>query len=136
MGILRWLWKKTYPPAMVADNAIKQYQKAKYRNMGNSPKEIAVLLWQRRYILNRPLDSKSEPRLHHYIQSGFPIETVLDFCLSSLDIEFLFGPPDLDTYEYAADYIGKELARNNIPCTTSDVSSFIDKWNRLISPLR
>ena len=135
MGIFKWLKSKTYAPAAVADNAVKQYQKAKYGNLGESPNEIAGIMWQWRY-LNATLESEGQRRLHHYIESEFPIETVMDFCLGSFDIEFLFGPPDLDTYDYAADHIRKELAKNNVPCTKSDVYSFINKWNRLIAPLR
>jgi hypothetical protein len=135
MGLFKWFKNKTYPPALVADNAVKQYQKAKYRNLGDTPAEIAQVMWGWRY-LNAKLDAKSQWRFQHYLETDFPIETIMDFCLGSFDIEFLFGPPDLDTYDYAANHIGKELAKNGVPCTTRDIHSFIDKWNRLIHHLR
>ena len=119
----------------MADNAVKQYQKAKYRNLGDTPGEIAQVMWGWRY-LNATLDAKSQRRFQHYLVTDFPIETIMDFCLGSFDIEFLFGPPDLDTYDYAANQIGKELAKNGVPCTIDDIQSFIYKWNRLIRPLR
>jgi len=135
VGIFKWLKNKTYAPAAVADNAVKQYQKAKYRNLGDTPKETAEFMWRLRY-LHATLDSESQKKLYDYIESEFPIDTVVDFCLGTFDIEFHFGPSDLDTYDYAADHIGKELAKNNIPCTKSDICSFINKWNKLIAPLR
>ena len=60
----------------------------------------------------------------------------MDFCLGSFDVEFQFGPPELYTYDYAANHIGKELVQNGVPCTSRDIGSFIDKWNRFILPLR
>ena len=135
MGLLKWFKRKTYPPALVADNAAKQYHKAKFGNLGESPEEIAQIMWTWRY-LNATLDVESNRRYEHYLETDFPIETVVDFCLSSFDIEFYFGPPELDTYDYAADYIGKDLAKNGVPCTRRDIDQFKAKWNLLIRPLR
>lgn len=135
MGLFKWLKNKTYSPALVADNAVTQYHKAKFANMGESPKEIAQVMWELRY-LNARLDNESQRRFLNYVETDFPIETVIDFCLGSFDIEFLFGPSDLETYDYAANYIGKELAKNGVPCTIADIHAFVDKWNRLIRPLR
>lgn len=135
MGLFKFFKNKTYPPALIATNAIKQYHKAKYGNIGETPSEIAQAMWYWRY-LNATLDAKSRWRFQHYVQSDFPIESVIDFCLGSFDIEFLFGPPELNTYDYAANYIGKELAQNGVPCTVNEYHAFIDKWDRLIRPLR
>ena len=135
MGLFKYFKNKTYPPSMIADNAIKQFYKAKYGNMGDNPGEIAQAMWLWRYA-SATLDAKSRRRFQHYVQTDFPIESVLDFCLGSFDIEFLFGPPELDTYDYAANYIGKELAKNGVPSTVNDYQAFINNWNRLIRPLR
>jgi hypothetical protein len=135
MRLFRWIKNKTYPPALIADNAAKQYRKAIYKNLGESPEEIAELMWNWRY-LNAALDTENKWRLSHYVESDFPITTIIDFCLGSFDIEFKYGPNELEFYDYAANYIGRELQKNGVPCTMKDVESFINKWNRFIGPLR
>ena len=92
-------------------------------------------MWTWRYA-NATLDAEGERRFLHYVESELPITTVMDFCLSSFDIEFLFSPRELDSYQEAADYIGKELQKNGVPCFKDDISSFIKKWGMLIYPLR
>lgn len=121
MGLFNFLKSKTYAPAMIADNAIKKYHT--YGKLVENPTEIAQRLWDIRYYKAR-LDTKMEIRLSHYVQTEFPIETILDFCLGNLDIEFLVGPPELDTYENASNYIGKELAKNGVPWTEDDYPAF------------
>lgn len=135
MRLFKWFRNKTYPPALIADNAIKQYQKAKFNNLGDTPKEIAEIMWSWRYI-NATLNAKSQQHLLQYLDAGFPIDTVMDFCLSSFDIEFYYGPHDLETYDYAAKSIGQELSQNGVPSTAKDIDFFVDKWDRYIQPLR
>lgn len=135
MGLVKWFKVNTYAPAKVAENAVKQYRKASYARIGQTSEEIAHFMWEWRYA-NARIDLKSQQRLQLYLESRFPIQNVIDFCLSSFDIEFLFGPPDLEHYDYAANYIGQELFQNNIPCDLYDVVFFVDKLNKYIYPIR
>lgn len=135
MGLFSWVKNKSYPPALIADNAQKQYKKGVCNKLGDSPAEIAELMWTWRYM-NATLDAEGERRLSHYSESEFPIITVMDFCLGSFDIEFLFSPRELNSYSESANYIDKELQKNGVPCFRDDISSFIEKWDKLIYPLR
>jgi len=92
-------------------------------------------MWNWRY-LNATLDAEGERRLNHYLESEFPIESMMDFCLGSFDIEFLFSPKELNTYMEAANYMGEKLLSSGVPSTRNDIASFIGKWNRLIAPQR
>lgn len=155
MNPFRWIKNRIYAPALVADNAITQYHKAKDKNLSDSPKEIAAFLWDWRYA-NAVLNHQKRERLERYIESDFPIETMVDFCFGTLDIEILVSPVRADAFNHAAEYIVKELVKGNIPCRTyqfatddtddafdadgifkpDDMASFIEKWFRLVSPLR
>lgn len=152
MNPFRWIKSKIYGPALVADNAITQYRKAESKKLGDSPQEIAAFLWDWRYA-NAMLNDQKRERLEHYIESDFPIETMVDFCLGTLDIEILVSPVKHDVFNHVAEYIVKELVKGNIPCRTyqfatddafdvdgifkpDDMASFIEKWFRLVSPLR
>jgi hypothetical protein len=135
MGLFKLFLRMTYPPAQVAANACKQYHKAKYYTFADSPEEIPYALWTVRYSRIR-LDAEGKRRMMQYAMSEFPIQTMIDFYLSSFDIEFLSAPEEIKTYGYCADYIGKALVANGVPSTRDDTSQFIEKWIQLIRPLR
>lgn len=137
MGLLNLLKGVVYAPALVADNAVTQYHKMKRNQPEYSPKEIAGILWSWRYM-NAFLTTEKTKRFLSYMETEFPIETMMDFCLSSLDIEIRVSPSDITvkSYNRAAHYIGKELIKNNVPFESGDIDLFTHKWNCFLSPLR
>ena len=135
MGLFKRFKHVADPPSLVASIAVKQYHNAKYPNMEEIGNEIPQALWLWRYA-NANLDAKSFERLTHYLDSDFDIITMMDFCLSTIDIEYLIGPPDTKTYYEDAEYITSELNKNGVPSFSNGVFSFVERWNEKILPFR
>ena len=135
MGLLRWLRSKTYLPAIVGSNAVTQYHKAQRLGLGDSEPEIAGVLWSWRLSSISAMNRENKWRLSHYLEAKFPIETITDFCLSSLDIEACIDPKDV-AFERAANAIGRELDEGGVPYHVGKVWWFEAKWDQVIRPLR
>lgn len=135
MGILRWLRNKTYMPGMIGSNAVTQYHKARRSRLADSDQEIADFLWFWRYLNARAMNRENRRRLSHYVESKFAIETMMDFCLSNMDIEMLIDPTN-DLFGWAAWHILQELNQGKVPALEDEINSFTVRWFAGIKPLR
>ena len=136
MGLLKWLQKRGVA-GLIPRNAHKQYEKWRRANPSLSEAEIAQSIFSLRYIIGNPILNQEEThRLICYLETNFECESLMGFCLASLDIEGHIDPSDSKIFYDTIKVIEEELERLGFPVPLDDISDFIDKWKQHILPLR
>ena len=111
---------------LVVKNAAKQYDNVQKMDESIREEEIASIIWHYRYGIAK-LSDNSKIRWIKYMDAEFKIDNMVDFCLSSLDIEFLVDPMN-ELYDSVGSKIVEGLQREGIPSKIGDVQDFEDKW--------
>jgi len=136
MGLFKWLQKRGLA-GMIPRNAYEQYQKWLRKDSTLSEAEIAEGIFSLRYIMGNPILNQDETRrLGSYMESDFKCESLMDFCLASLDIEGHIDPLDGKAFFDTAKTIIEELERLGFRVTNDKISHFVGKWNEHIYPYR
>lgn len=129
MGIFDWITKRSPFQAtinMVVKNAVKQYKNIKEDDESIVGDEIASNIWYLRYM-GAKLSNKSEIRWRKYVEEEFEIKNMVDFCLSSIDIEFLVDPRN-ELHDLVGSKVVEGLEKNGVPSKIEDVREFQDRW--------
>jgi hypothetical protein len=136
MGLFKWLQKRGLA-GMIPKNAYEQYQKWQRKDATLSESEISQGIFSLRYIMGNPILNRKEVyRLGSYIESDFECESLIDFCLVSLDVEGHIDPSDGKAFYNTAEIIIEELKRLGFEVVNDKVSPFVDKWNNHIFSYR
>ena len=134
MGLFKWLQKRGVA-GMIPRNAYEQYQKWQRKDSTLSEAEIAQGIFSLRYIIGNPILNREETlRLGSYMKGDFECESLMEFCLVSLDIEGHIDPSDGKVFLDTAEIIIEELERLGFRVTNDKTSRFADKWNEHIYP--
>ena len=70
------------------------------------------------------------------MESAFECESLMDFCLVSLDVEGHIDPSDGKVFFEIAEIIIEELERLGFRVADGNVSNFVSTWNDHIYPYR
>ncbi len=132
MGLFKWLQKRGLA-GMIPRNAYQQYQKWRRKDSTLSEAEIARGIFSLRYIMGKPILNREEiAKLSSYMESNFECESLMDFCLVSLDIEGHIDPLDGKAFLNTTRIIIDELKRLGFTVRSNQVSDFVTKWNNQI----
>jgi len=96
MGFLRNIKKAIHKRGVIgaiAKNAINQFNKWKIKDPKLSEAEIAFNIFILRYSLG-VFTKKEKEKILKYLESEFNVDTLIGFCLVSLDIEGNINPMD------------------------------------------
>lgn len=136
MGLFKWLQKRGLA-GMIPRNAYEQHQKWQRKDPTLSEAEIAQGIFTLRYIIGNPILNREEiSRLGSYMEGDFECESLMDFCLVSLDIEGRIDPSDGKVFFDTAETIIEELERLGFRVTNDKISHFEGKWNEHIYQYR
>lgn len=132
MGIFNWLQKRGLA-GMIPRNAYDQYCKWKRKDSSLSEGQIAQGIFYLRYITGNPILNKAgDDRLSRYMASDFECTTLMDFCLTSLDIEGEIDPSDGNAFFNTSKIITEELDRLGFRVGNDHISSFVNRWNQQV----
>lgn len=132
MGILNWLQKRGLA-GMIPRNAYDQYCKWTRKDSSLTEGQIAQGIFILRYITGNPiLDKTGKDRLSRYMSSDFECMTLMDFCLTSLDIEGEIDPSDGNSFINTSKVISEELARLGFKVGSDHISSFVNRWHQQV----
>ena len=112
--------------SIVVKNAAKQYNKLKKKRYDLKEGEIASTLYNIRYAKAK-LSRKSEMRWMKYMETEFEIKNMVDFCLSSIDIEFLVDPRN-ELHNMVGSKVVDGLEKKGVPVKIGDVKDFQNRW--------
>lgn len=136
MGIFNWLQKRGLA-GMIPRNAYEQYNKWRREDSSLSEDQIAQGIFTLRYIMGNPiLNQAGKARLNSYMASNFECTTLVDFCLTSLDIEGEIDPSDGNAFFNTAKIINEELDRLGFKVGNDHINSFVNRWNQQVRRLR
>lgn len=136
MGIFNWLQKRGLA-GMIPRNAFEQYNRWKRKDSSFSESYIAQGIFNLRYIAGNPiLNQEGHTRLNGYMASDFKCTTLMDFCLTSLDIEGEIDPSDGNAFFNTAKIITEELERLGFKVDKDHISSFVNRWDQQVRTLR
>jgi hypothetical protein len=136
MGIFNWLQKRGLA-GMIPRNAYEQYNKWRRKDSSLSEGQIAQGIFTLRYIMGNPiLNQEGKTRLTGYIASDFECATLMDVCLTSLDIEGEIDPSDGNAFLNTAKIITEELDRLGFKVGNGHINSFVNRWNQHVRTLR
>lgn len=106
----RWIYKRGILGA-IAKNAVGQFNKWQQKDKTLSEKEIAKNIFLLRYTNpNGVFDQYQRSKIKKYIDRDFYPENLVEFSLTSLDIEGQLGPMDKDHAKlvgYLEGYLGE-----------------------------
>jgi len=136
MALFRWFAKKGLA-GMIPQNAFEQYQKWKKKDSSLSEAEIAQNIFTLRYLLSDPqFDRKEAKRFHGYMEGEFACQTLMDFCLASLDIEGQIDPNDDMAFVDVSEIIKSELEKMGFKPGSKDIKNFVGQWAKKVAPNR
>lgn len=136
MGIFNWLQKRGLA-GMIPKNAFEQYNKWRHKDSSLSESQIAQGIFYLRYVRGNPILSQAgRARLNGYMASDFECTTLMDFCLTSLDIEGEIDPSDGNAFINTAKIINEELERFGFKVSKDHVNSFVNRWNQQVRTRR
>jgi hypothetical protein len=122
---------------MIPRNAYEQYNKWRREDSSLSEDQIAQGIFTLRYIMGNPiLNQAGKARLNSYMASNFECTTLVDFCLTSLDIEGEIDPSDGNAFFNTAKIINEELDRLGFKVGNDHINSFVNRWNQQVRRLR
>ena len=125
----------------IAKNAITQMKKWKNHEPSLSEAEIATNIFNLRY--KKGFYSKNEKRkVEEYSVKEFQFESLMDFCLASLDIEGNISPKDQKAFKFSSEMLEeilddlgykKEVSQHRelfdrFEMTSSKISFFAVQW--------
>ncbi|MBT4714689.1 MAG: hypothetical protein HOB84_07950 [Candidatus Marinimicrobia bacterium] len=132
MGIFNWLQKRGLA-GMIPRNAYEQYNKWRRKDSSFTESHIAQGIFNLRYIIGNPtLNQEGHTRLNGYMASDFECTTLMDFCLSSLDIEGEIDPSDGNAFFNTAKIINEELDRLGFIVGKDHINSFVNRWDEQV----
>lgn len=135
--VKEWIHRRGLVGA-IARNAMEQLSKWKQRFPKMTEAECARRIFELRYFNSEAVFSASErAKVEHYMIAKFEINSIMDFCLISLDIEGGIDPSDPGSYMEIGKilhYYVIELGYKILDGRT--LSSFSNRWLQLIGPLR
>lgn len=136
MALFRWLAKKGLS-GMIPKNAFEQYQKWEKRDPNLSEAAIAQNIFALRYLLSNPkFDRKEAKRFRGYMEGEFECQTLMDFCLASLDIEGQIDPNDDMAFVDVSEIIKSELEKMGFKSGDDDIRNFVGRWAKKVTPYR
>jgi hypothetical protein len=136
VGLFRWFADKGLSQ-MIPKNASEQYYKWKKKDPSLSEAEIAQSIFALRYLLSDPhFDRTEAKRFGGYTGGGFECQTLMDFCLASLDIEGQIDPHDATVFYEVSSIIHSELEKMGVKPGDDDISGFVGRWARDVAPYR
>jgi len=122
---------------MIPKNASEQYYKWKKKDPSLSEAEIAQNIFSLRYLVSDPhFDRKEAKRFRGYMGGGFECQTLMDFCLASLDIEGQIDPCDTTVFYDVSSIIQSELERMGFKPGADDIRDFVGRWAHDVAPYR
>ena len=135
MALFRWFAKKGLA-GMIPKNAFVQYQKWQKKGSSLSEAEIAQNIFTLRYLFSDPqFDRKEAKRFRGYTEGEFECQTLMDFCLASLDIEGQIDPNDDMAFVDVSEIIQNELEKMGFK-VDDDIRNFVGQWAKEVAPYR
>lgn len=112
----------------IAKNAISQFKKWKAKQPNLTEAEISQNIFDFRYS-NGNFSKTERIKINKYYESDFKCQSLLDFCLISLDVEGNINPLDNKVFNETAKYLEIILDDYGYPKEDETTGTFLDKLN-------